>query len=74
MGKIFGISGLPVSTIMSPFEHVSLRPVSRPHVSVKNGAVDNKFIGAYQRGANNRLLGILYGLIKQPGGKAPKRV
>lgn len=74
MGKIFGISDLPVSTIMSPFEHVSLRPVSRPHVSVKNGAVDNKFIEAYQRGANNRLLAIVSSLIKQPGGKAPKRI
>ena len=39
MGKIFGISDLPVSTIMTPFKPIEVEPkkvTSRPKNTVKN--------------------------------------
>ena len=45
MGKIFGISDLPVSTIMSPFEPIVIKaPVCRAVEKVADGRVDNKFL------------------------------
>ena len=50
MGKIFGISDLPASTIMTPFEPIVIAPKQTSSgrniikKSKKNGIVEDKFI------------------------------
>ena len=69
MGKIFGISDLPVSTIMSPFEHISLKQPEQLGVKISEGAVDNKFVRRIPSRKSSIIFNILNGL-KQPFSKS----
>ena len=69
MGKIFGISDLPVSTIMSPFEHISLKQPGQLGVKISEGMVDNKFIKRLPSRKSVLISNILNGL-KQPFSKS----
>ena len=63
MGKIFGISDLPVSTIMTPFEHLTIEaPVgSRVFEKTVEGKVDNKFLNLRKK-TSNPILRMRYGI------------
>ena len=65
MGKIFGISDLPVSTIMSPFEPIVIKaPVCRAVEKVADGRVDNKFLTKNVKNVSNHVLKMRYGIGK----------
>ena len=65
MGKIFGISDLPVSTIMTPFEPVYCPVViQKPLEKVFNGKVDNKFLPKQGNKVSNYVIKMRYGIGK----------
>ena len=69
MGRIFRISDLPVSTIMSPFEHINLKQPEQLGVRISESAVDNKFLRRIPNRKSLLISNILNGL-KQPLGKS----
>lgn len=64
MGKIFGISDLPVSTIMTPFEPIIIEApkVGKVVERVIDGKVDNKFIAKQKKFISNPILRMRYGI------------
>ena len=66
MGRIFGISDLPVSTIMSPFEPIIIEnpQTARTVTKVFDGRVDNKFLLNRRKYVSNPVLRMKYGFGK----------
>ena len=65
MGKIFGISDLPVSTIMTPFEPIVIKPrVVKTFEKVYDGKVDNKFLTQNINPVSNPVIKKRYGIGK----------
>ena len=67
MGKIFGISDLPVSTIMTPFEHIKLAK-QYPTKILNSQNLADRFVSSNKKNVTNNGIGKLiahFGKIKK---------